>query len=210
VYNVITKADWEIASQIYERAKRRNPLIAKAEAFAIKAHEGQVRKYTGVPYHGHPIAVAKLALLFGATDAMVIASLLHDTVEDTSVTFDDLRAEGFPERSVELVHELTEVDDDEHWAKTNKGKRPNRATRRALEVARREQITAAGQTLTCCDAMANGHDIRPTCPDKKFAKMYLTELVARITAMTKADGHARDCALRMLTSELELLEKETA
>lgn len=67
--------------------------MEKAEAFAIKAHEGQYRKSDGTPMVTHPIRVAKLLQSAGFPEAVVIAGYLHDTVEDTDVTLEDIERE---------------------------------------------------------------------------------------------------------------------
>ena len=77
-------------------------LIRKALNIAIKAHEGVVDK-GGVPYIFHPVTVA----LKCKTDDEKIVALLHDVVEDTSMTFDDLRNEGFPEYIIEALDAIT-------------------------------------------------------------------------------------------------------
>jgi (p)ppGpp synthase/HD superfamily hydrolase len=81
--------------------------LEQAQDFAIKAHEGQVRKLTGEPYVSHPIAVGKLLQQSGFDEDVVIAGYLHDTVEDTQVTFEDIE-KRFGKRVVELVKGNTE------------------------------------------------------------------------------------------------------
>jgi guanosine-3',5'-bis(diphosphate) 3'-pyrophosphohydrolase len=66
------------------------PPIAEAASFAGDAHQGQVRK-TGEPYITHPIEVAVLVAEIGGSEAMVIAALLHDVIEDTKKTERQLR-----------------------------------------------------------------------------------------------------------------------
>ncbi|OCA81534.1 phosphohydrolase [Bacillus sp. FJAT-27225] len=66
---------------------------AKALLFASKAHEGQTRKGTGYPYIMHPVAVGHILDESGFSDEVVMAGYLHDTVEDTAVTREDLLAE---------------------------------------------------------------------------------------------------------------------
>lgn len=78
--------------------------VEDADAFAERAHRGQVDK-TGDPYIDHPRAVA--ALLAEHGPHAVMAGLLHDVVEDTEITLDDLRAEGFPEEVVSAVDSVT-------------------------------------------------------------------------------------------------------
>lgn len=65
-------------------------LIEVATALAIKAHEGQFRKEARTPYVVHPIAVALILSRHGFDDHVVSAGLLHDVLEDTSVTYDEL------------------------------------------------------------------------------------------------------------------------
>jgi (p)ppGpp synthase/HD superfamily hydrolase len=65
-------------------------LIEKAKEFAIKAHEGQFRKTAKVPYITHPIAVSKILADAGLSDELVAAGYLHDTVEDTLVTIEEI------------------------------------------------------------------------------------------------------------------------
>src|SRR5688572_8148385 len=70
--------------------------LVDAAAFAAIKHAKQVRRYSGEPYVAHCVRVAaKLESLqknFPVTDDMLIAALLHDTVEDTDCTLDELRA----------------------------------------------------------------------------------------------------------------------
>ena len=60
----------------------------EAKELAIQAHYGQVRRYTGEPYVNHPIAVADLIASITDDEDMIIAALLHDTVEDTEIGID--------------------------------------------------------------------------------------------------------------------------
>ena len=69
---------------------------------AAKSHAGQVDK-AGQPYILHPIRV----MLAVQGESARIAALLHDVVEDTAVTFDDLRAAGFSDEVISAVRALT-------------------------------------------------------------------------------------------------------
>ncbi len=86
-------------------------LIEKALAIALDAHKGQVDK-AGKPYILHP-----LRLLLSLEDEVeMIAALLHDVIEDSDVTEEDLKNEGIPDESIEIIRYLTkkpgEVYDD--------------------------------------------------------------------------------------------------
>jgi len=78
----------------------------EALAFAKKAHEGQVRKYTGEPYVTHCIAVSEAVAAHVDDEDAIVAALLHDTVEDTDVTLEEI-VEKFGERVAEYVWYLT-------------------------------------------------------------------------------------------------------
>jgi guanosine-3',5'-bis(diphosphate) 3'-pyrophosphohydrolase len=81
--------------------------LQRAIEFATRAHQGQMRKVSGVAYVTHPIAVGNLLKMAGFNEDVVIAGYLHDTVEDTYVTFEDIQRE-FGSNVVELVRGNTE------------------------------------------------------------------------------------------------------
>ncbi len=83
-------------------------IIQKAFEFANEAHKG-VRRRSGEPYILHPIAVAKIVVSnIGLGYKSIIAALLHDVVEDTTYTVDDLRS-LFGEKVATLVEGLTKI-----------------------------------------------------------------------------------------------------
>lgn len=84
-----------------------NGVIAKAYEFARKAHAGQKRK-SGEPYFNHAVATGEKLLRWKLDEATVAAGLLHDTVEDTTVTFEDLR-KNFGEEIAFLVDGVTKL-----------------------------------------------------------------------------------------------------
>jgi GTP pyrophosphokinase len=81
--------------------------VEKAVEMARKAHEGQLRK-TGEPYINHPLAVKKILEEWGMDEDTIIAGILHDTVEDTDLTLDDIRKE-FGEPVAFLVDGVTKL-----------------------------------------------------------------------------------------------------
>jgi (p)ppGpp synthase/HD superfamily hydrolase len=80
--------------------------LEAADRLAERLHEGQVDK-AGEPYIGHPRGVARLTALFGGTLHQQLAALLHDVVEDTDCTLDDLRELGTPEPVIALIDALS-------------------------------------------------------------------------------------------------------
>lgn len=83
-------------------------LTNKAMRFAYEAHHGQL-DYNGIPYIFHPLHLAEQM----DDELSCCAALLHDVVEDTDVTLDDLR-KAFPEEVVSIVALLTHDDSAEY------------------------------------------------------------------------------------------------
>ncbi len=91
-----------------DAAASRSPLIAAARDRAATAHAGQVRNGSGgMPYIEHPVAVAARLAEHGYDDEVIAAALLHDVVEDSDVTVEQLREE-FGERVADLVAALSD------------------------------------------------------------------------------------------------------
>lgn len=82
-------------------------MYEKARKMMIEAHKGQVRKITGEPYFSHPLNVARILRRAGFSEDVVIAGLLHDAVEDTSMTDQDIR-QIFGDVVADLVASHTE------------------------------------------------------------------------------------------------------
>jgi GTP pyrophosphokinase len=82
--------------------------VARAFEVAKDAHEGQLRK-SGEEYITHPVAVAEILANLGLNPATIIAALLHDTVEDTKYSLEQMRSE-FGEEIANLVDGVTKLD----------------------------------------------------------------------------------------------------
>lgn len=85
------------------------PSIERAIVCAQKSHEGQFRK-TGEPYIVHPMCVACLVAFYGGDEAMICAALLHDVVEDTDISLENVSVD-FGESVSQLVDGLTKIDE---------------------------------------------------------------------------------------------------
>jgi len=152
-------------------------MIAKAIKFAAKAHEGQVRKYSGLPYIIHPVEVATIVESAGGTDDMIAAALLHDVVEDCEgYTFEMIADEISPEVA-ELVRGMTEASKPEDG---------NRATRKEIDKDFLAQQSAEVQTIKYADIISNTQDIAVS--DPKFAKVYIAEIKALLKVIDKGDA----------------------
>jgi len=94
-------------------------VINRAIEVAAKAHEGQVRKGTDIPYISHPYAVGMMLAEAGCSPDVVAAGILHDTVEDTYVTLDYLRA-NFGEKIASIVEGCSEPHKSAAWEERKK------------------------------------------------------------------------------------------
>ncbi len=98
--------------EILDSAASQNPeanleLIQKAYVYAATAHAGQTR-LSGEPYLSHPLAVAHTLAELGFDEATIVAGLLHDTVEDTKATIEELD-ELFGEDVADIVDGVTKI-----------------------------------------------------------------------------------------------------
>jgi guanosine-3',5'-bis(diphosphate) 3'-pyrophosphohydrolase len=152
-------------------------LETRARLFATAAHAavGQLRKYTHEPYIVHPAEVAKIVRSVPHTDEMLAAAWLHDTVEDTGVSIELIRAEFGSEVS-DLVGWLTDVSRPDHG---------NRAARKAIDRAHTAAAPAEAQTVKLADLISNTRSI--VAHDPKFAETYLVEKRLLLEVMHRGD-----------------------
>jgi len=141
-------------------------IVQKAKDFATAAHSDQVRKYDNEPYIVHPIAVAKLVASMTSDSEMVAAAYLHDVVEDTPVTGEEI-FKHFGLRVAELVYDLTDQFTKEQYPKLN------RKTRKNLEAVRLGKCSKDVQLIKICDMADNTKSI--VKDDPGFAVLFLRE-----------------------------------
>ena len=131
-------------------------LLLKALAFAASKHRDQRRKDAQAsPYINHPIALAEvLAGEGGVSDVEVLAAaLLHDTIEDTATTAEELRAE-FGERIAGMVAEVT---DDQQLVK---------AERKRLQIVHAAGLSPGARLVKLADKICNLRDVAERPPAK--------------------------------------------
>ena len=125
-----------------------SPLAAEAEAFAAEGHSGQIRNYSGLPYIEHPQAVSRLLREAGYDDEVQAAALLHDLLEDTETSAEEIR-KRFGERVAELVKVLSDDPSIEPYERR--------------KDALREKVLAAGSdavAIYAADKLSNVTDLR--------------------------------------------------
>jgi (p)ppGpp synthase/HD superfamily hydrolase len=93
--------------------QRKTPVETAIE-WAAKAHKNQYRKGTDMPYVSHPYAVGMMLAQAGCEEEVIIAAILHDTVEDTEVTLEDIRNQ-FGSRVAVIVEGCSEPDKELPW-----------------------------------------------------------------------------------------------
>ena len=151
------------------------PMVLDACAFATRMHAGQQRKYTGEPYVLHCLEVARIVAEIGGSPAMIAAALLHDVVEDTEASIDDISAQ-FGEQIAQGVAWLTDV------SRPDDG---NRAVRKALDREHLAQAPAAMKTVKLADVISNTRSI--VDHGDGFARVYLREIAALLEVL--CEGH---------------------
>ena len=163
--------------------------MSEAEWFACKAHVAQKRKYTGEPYIAHPSAVVALVQSVPHTPEMIAAAWLHDTVEDTDTTLDDVRR-AFGDAVADLVEMLTDVSRPEDG---------NRAARKALDREHIAKASPQAKTIKLADLIDNSRSIM--AHDPTFARVYLAEKRLLLDVLTEGDPALYAMARRIVDGE---------
>ncbi|MDN3517276.1 HD domain-containing protein [Aquisalimonas lutea] len=151
-------------------------LPLEALRFVMERHHGQVRKYTGEPYLSHLAEVAGLVATVTRAPGVIAAAYLHDIIEDTPTTIDEVAARFGPPVA-RMVAELTDVSTAADG---------NRAQRKARDRDHLAGASAAAQTIKAADVVSNASSIVGHDPD--FAQMYVPEKEAVVGVLTRADA----------------------
>lgn len=152
-------------------------MFERAVKFATRAHRGQVRKYTDQPYIMHPLAVAEIVRTVpDHTEAMLVAAVLHDVVEDTDVTVQDI-CDEFGTVVGMYVEYLTDISVPEDG---------NRAQRKEKDAWHNSRGPAEVHTIKVADLMHNTADIY--AHDPRFWEVYKHEKWFLLNLLTKADS----------------------
>jgi len=131
--------------------------------FATEAHEGQKRKYTGVPYITHPISVAFIVASVVNNKHMIAAALLHDVLEDTDTTISDL-LHLCNQRVTDFVLDVTDVSNPSDG---------NRKVRKQIDLEHLAKVPPESKTIKLADILDNAPGIIQYDPG--FAKVWMQE-----------------------------------
>jgi len=171
--------------------------IRKAFLLADKRHETQKRK-SGEPYIIHPVAVAEVVAEMGLDTDAIVAALLHDCLEDTATSFDEIASMfGLPvAQMVEGVTKLTRVE----YSTLEEQQMENL---RKMFMAMSKDIRVI--LIKIADRLHNMRTMQYQRPDKQYSKsMETMEIYAPLAhrlGMQKIKWELEDCALQYLDSE---------
>lgn len=180
-------------------------MTEKALKFAEKAHEGQTRKGTDLPYVSHPIAVASWLFLADSSPEVVIVGLLHDTIEDTDATYEDIEKE-FGKKTADLVVGVSEADKNDTWF-----------NRKSALVDTIETVAIETVLVKTADNLHNLSSVRDELLERGEAvwdkfnapktdqKWYFTSL---LEGLKNRVANENDSSLRFLVGEFEKIVNE--
>ena len=134
-------------------------LLDRAIEFAVRSHAGTERRGKGFPYIVHPLEALAIVATMTPDQEILAAAVLHDVVEDTEVTVDELRA-AFGERIAGLVEsesdiELPDMSESESWRI-----RKQAAIDRLAAAPREAKIVALGDKLSNMRAIARDYAVK--------------------------------------------------
>ena len=173
-------------------------LIDRAKRFAMDAHGriDQRRKYTNEPYWVHLEAVASMVREVTRDPEVLAAAWLHDTVEDTPVTIDEI-TEQFGERVAGLVGELTDCSEPSDG---------NRAQRKGLDLEHTARACAEAKTIKLADVIDNVRSIAER--DPKFGRVYVAEKWKLLGVLGEGDERLLERARTTLERAREQVREE--
>ena len=148
------------------RVKKDLPAIKEAYQLAHDAHEGQVRK-SGEPYIIHPLLVSTILLDLGMDGESVIAGLLHDTIEDTVFTYEDIEAR-FGETVAKLVNGVTKLLKIEYNKEGSRNQNMQAENYRKMFLAMADDVRVI--MIKIADRLHNMRTLNYMTPEKQKKK----------------------------------------
>ena len=134
-------------------------LLDRAIVFAVRAHAGTERRGKGFPYIVHPMEAVEIVSTMTPDQELLAAAALHDTVEDTDVTVEEIRQE-FGDRIASIVASESDtfeegVSEEESWHS-----RKRAAIERLSKASRDSKIVALGDKLSNMRAIARDYAVQ--------------------------------------------------
>ena len=134
-------------------------LLDRAIVFAVRAHAGTERRGKGYPYIIHPMEAVEIVATMTFDQELLAAAALHDTVEDTDVTVEQIRAE-FGDRVAELVASESDTFEDGVSEEDSWHARKQAAIDRLAKASHDAKIVALGDKLSNMRAIARDYSVK--------------------------------------------------
>ena len=134
-------------------------LLDRAIIFAVKAHSGTERRGKGYPYIVHPMEAVEIVATMTSDQELLAAAALHDTVEDTDVTVEQIRAE-FGNRIADLVAAESDEMPDGVSEEASWHSRKQAAIDRLSKASRDAKMVALGDKLSNMRAIARDYAVQ--------------------------------------------------
>lgn len=171
-------------------------------AFAASAHAAQKRKYSHEPYINHLVRVMETCRRYTGDIRVLAAAVLHDILEDTTVTEKQLAAflqtvmeTGAAGHTLSLVVQLTDVFIKKNYPSMN------RRARRHREAERLAMVSPEAQTIKYADILDNLNDIADG--DDDFAPVFLRECRTILQRMNQGDQQLYQRVVRAVDENLQ-------
>ena len=133
--------------------------LDRAIIFAVKAHAGTERRGKGFPYIVHPMEAMEIVATMTPDQELLAAAALHDTVEDTSVTIEDIRAQ-FGDRVASLVQSESDVFIEGKSEEDSWHERKQAAMDRLAAASHEAKMVALGDKLSNMRAIARDYAVQ--------------------------------------------------
>jgi (p)ppGpp synthase/HD superfamily hydrolase len=168
--------------------------IEGGRSYATIAHHGQKRSFSGEPYVNHPFRVASILYELGYSTSIVIAAILHDVLEDTPCTEDEMR-ETFGNIITDLVMQVTEPE------KLRTDQNMSKVDRKAEFNKQLSQATTEAQAIKLADIIDNTRDMTKYCyMDVDRASKFLFAKRKTVDLLTKGNAILHNQATKELDS----------
>ncbi len=133
--------------------------LDRAIIFAVKAHAGTERRGKGFPYIVHPMEAMEIVATMTPDQELLAAAALHDTVEDTSVTIEDIRTQ-FGDRVASLVQSESDVFIEGKSEEDSWHERKQAAMDRLAAASHEAKMVALGDKLSNMRAIARDYAVQ--------------------------------------------------
>lgn len=182
-------------------------LLEQVRSLADQAHGDQVRRYTGARYIVHPDRVMEICSEYTSDISVLSAALLHDVLEDTPFTQEQLEdslrgilGQELAMRTVKLVVDLTDIYTKQNYPRLNRRKR------KAREAERLGKVHPDAQLIKYADAIDNAEDIARNDPE--FAPRFLRETKDLLQKLDKGHPELHRRAVRIVEKCIQSLKPE--